>query len=273
MIPYRKVDVVFAKSLGLSCAIVYDYIADACRYNMDQKKKGAFVYEYWTMDASVKQVAARCAISEKTARRSVDKLIKEGYVRRGHRPGTTSSYTVHPEVVEGGKRAIVGLHNTWPDGVGQNDQSTQNDQSGQNDQGTPPKMTRVSGQNDHTLYNDCEPNEPNMNSSQHQDEPDAKVVDFCVRFRKADMETFGEQKRLEEPAWTKKTLPGWIADVERILRIDKVDLRDLYDTHKWVLDDEFWYKQIRTPSKYRRKNKDGNTYYEVMRQKMSGEAS
>ncbi|MCK4820047.1 hypothetical protein KA005_30055 [bacterium] len=61
---------------------------------------------------------------------------------------------------------------------------------------------------------------------------------------------------------------NWIDTLDKLHRIDGLDLKTIYEIIKWGREDEFWAKQFQTVIKLRRLNKEGIPFHLVFREKM-----
>ena len=74
-----------------------------------------------------------------------------------------------------------------------------------------------------------------------------------------------------------EVLENWAEEIEKLHRIDDLDFSQIEFLINWLFTSDsenalFWRKQIASPSKFRRKNKDGSPYWRVLVDRMRQEA-
>lgn len=69
---------------------------------------------------------------------------------------------------------------------------------------------------------------------------------------------------------TEKKKDNWKDTIDKLLRIDKHDKKEICRVIKWARQNEFWSKNFLSINKLRQNNKDEVKYYEVFKNQMDG---
>lgn len=62
----------------------------------------------------------------------------------------------------------------------------------------------------------------------------------------------------------------WLADIDRLIRIDKKPIDEILKIIEFAKNDQFWQVNFLAITKLRRKNPEGITYYKVLESRMKG---
>lgn len=89
-------------------------------------------------------------------------------------------------------------------------------------------------------------------------------LNVCLRFWEKEIEARPHQKRLKEPKKLSVVLGDWMKALRLLEEKDGASLDNFIQVHKAVLEDDFWKDQIRGITKYRKTNKDGLTFWELL---------